>query len=416
MTTKPDLHTPWRDEEAELQQRHVGRQQELDAVLGAARAFVGGGNPLPVYLFGPRGVGKSHLLTLVHNQVRDDNSGDVQLLVVPEDIPEHRAAEQLVQRMDDLRTGRKRWKGGPTEATAPAGRRIIFFEGLDRQLKAMDVKGRRRLRQLLDLGPKTWLVSTGVTLGRVLVDPDEAFYGAFTAWPINALDDEEASSLLANCMRPENDESRSRYHARRKAMVVLAGGNPRALIALGWAFRDAPDRWASDHLYAVIKEFTAHYQMRYRDLSPQAQQMLEVLSEAPRELGPGELARALGMAQAQASVLGKRLVDDGVLRHRTEGRRSWYTLSEPLFRHWLEYRTSPWEDTRVGWLGRLLEAVMGSEGWPTCGGRIRTGPLRQRSTPPLRETKQRRKQLFVSRCTNGQTPLRKMILTRFAMR
>ena len=58
-------------------------------------------------------------------------------------------------------------------------------------------------------------------------------------------------------------------------------------------------------------------------------------------------------------MLGRRMVDDGVLRHRAEGRRAWYTLAEPLFRHWLEYRITSWEDTRVGWLGRLLEALMG---------------------------------------------------------
>ena len=360
MTTKPDLYTPWRDLPADVRRRQVGRERELEAVLGSAGAFISGGSPLPVYVFGPRGVGKSHLFTLAHNQLREEaEKADIDLLVIPEDIPAHRSAVELIQRMEDIKTRRTRWRGESGQPATASRRRIVFFEGLDRQLTALGPKGRRRLRQILDQGPETWLAGTGVSLGKELVDPDEAFYGAFAPWPIGALDDEEALSLLEGFTLKEGAPPDPRHDARRKALVALAGGNPRALIALGWAFREAPEQWASDHLHSVLKEFTAHYQMRFRDLSPQAQQMLELLSEAPRELNPGELAKALGISQAQASVLGGRMVDEGVLRRRSEGRRSWYTVAEPLFRHWLEYRTASWEDTRVSWLGRLLEALMG---------------------------------------------------------
>lgn len=70
MTTDIDAYTPWREPAETLEQRHVARREELDALLGAVRAFLAGRRPLPIYLFGPRGSGKSHLLAMAVNTLR----------------------------------------------------------------------------------------------------------------------------------------------------------------------------------------------------------------------------------------------------------------------------------------------------------------------------------------------------------
>ena len=128
-------------------------------------------------------------------------------------------------------------------------------------------------------------------------------------------------------------------------------------------------------LCRVLYGFTAHYQLLFRDLPGQGQQLVELMALAPRALSPTEMSARLGMSPAQVSTIARRLLDNGVLRSRQEGRRSWYSLSEPLFRYWLEYRSAPWSQTRVGLIARLLEALGTSTGIRRLRARAAACPL-----------------------------------------
>lgn len=336
-----DLYTPWREAEASLGARHVNRETELAAIEAGSEQLAAGQTPLPLYLFGPRGAGKSHLLALTRHRLANRFT----VALIPEDIATARKPERLLARVEAQLSRVRR----------AAGRReVVLLEGFDRHLQALGKQGRRALRRMLDEKPEQWWITTGVTLPPELTGKDEAFYGAFDPWPLEPLEPADAARLLDTLA----DGEAPRWVARRNTLVTVAGGNPRALVALGRACREHPSRWASDQLHAVIRDFTAHYQMRFRDLSPQAQQIVEILAEAPGEVTPSELAEALESTTSQMSVQANRLVDEGHLRQRSEGRQSFYRLAEPLFRYWLEYRTATWAETRTGWLSRLLEAMM----------------------------------------------------------
>jgi hypothetical protein len=200
-----------------------------------------------------------------------------------------------------------------------------------------------------------WILGTGIALTGELTKTTEAFYGAFDPWPLEPLTEEEAETLLDRISNLAPDAPG--WPARRRTLVLLAGGSPRALVALGEACRQEPRAPASDRVHAVLDQLTPYYQLRFRARSPQSQRLVELLADAPRELAPTELAAELGCSVAQISVQAGRLVDDGVLRHRSEGRQSWYRLAESLFRYWLEYRSTLWDETRIASAIRLLESA-----------------------------------------------------------
>ena len=361
MSRAIDVYTPWRDAPECLLERHVGRAEPLRAIRSAIAAFARGGAPVHLYLFGPRGMGKSHVLALGRNTALiAAETPTPPMVTVPEDIPELGTADALLSRVASLQRGPSwlRW-GEPIGDPLGHGPLVVFIEGLDRQLHAMSAHERRRLRGLLDERGPFLLIGTGLSLSDPFTNHDEAFYGAFSAWPIHALDDDEAGALLSRVSdSPPDDDA---WRARRQALVTLAGGCPRTLVALGQSCAAEPTAWASAHLYGVVQQFTAHYQMRFRDLSPQQQAAVEVLALAPRELSPTELGALLGISTSHASGLCHRLGDGGVLLSRSEGRSSWYRIAEPLFRFWMEYRNAPWEQTRAGLLGHLIEAVLAPE-------------------------------------------------------
>lgn len=374
----PELYTPWR-EPAAVVARHVGRERELEALRSAIRAFLAGGRPVHLYLFGPRGVGKSHLLTMITAELEEEarKAGAV-MITMPEDIPVLRSARATMRRIDRP-GGVSRWARRMDDGTSEEqARRIVLFEGLDRQLRGLDVNGRRELRRLLeDRGD--YLIATGASLDSAFTGKEEAFYGAFDPWPLEVLGDETARQLVTRFVGESCDPEDADWNARLQILVTLAGGNPRALLAMGEACASEPEGWVSDHLYSVLRQLTAHYQMRFRDLSPQAQQIVEVMAEAPGELTPTEVGVALGLTTTQVSVQAGRMVQDGVLARRSEGRASWYMISEPMFRYWLECRTRPWEQTRVARRTReiqqrLMSVGMGSEFRPSPATVLRERP------------------------------------------
>ena len=65
MALNAEPFSPWHEAPAALSARHVGRARELDALTSGAAAFARGRAPLPMYLFGEPGSGKSHLLALM---------------------------------------------------------------------------------------------------------------------------------------------------------------------------------------------------------------------------------------------------------------------------------------------------------------------------------------------------------------
>ncbi|MCB9760473.1 MAG: hypothetical protein H6739_11595 [Alphaproteobacteria bacterium] len=397
MNDGPDLYTPWREDQAQVKRRHVGRASEMDALRGAIRDFAEGGAPLPIYLFGPRGVGKSHVLTLIATELRPLlKAKGVPLIIVPEDIPLMRDAGEVLSRMEpEMQTpGWMRWDQPRHRAPdPPESRRVVLFEGLDRQFNALHRQERRALRRALDDG-KTYLVGTGVSLGSAFTGREEAFFGAFDPWPLDGLDDQLSGTLLDRVVAGTPVTKQPHWAARREALVTLSGGSARALIALGAACVASPEVWATDALYAVVRQFTAHYQMRFRDLSSWGQKIVEVLAEAPRELTPTDLSELLNAGAAHMAVQCGRMEDDGVLLRRAKGRHTWYRIAEPLFRYWLEYRTALWNQTRIGWLGKLLESILSPAEVATAWWRNPDGELRSVAAGVLEKSEEGRSEAW----------------------
>ena len=364
------LYTPWVETGAALRDRNVGREEELALIRDGARRLIQGDRALPLYFFGPRGTGKSHVLALAVAELQlSALTGGLAIHTVPQDVPQGGSADELWRRVCRP-PGHAPWLDWGSPRQSPKiGTAMVIIEGFDRHTRALGTAGCRELRALLREHPGVWLVGTGARLTDELTDRDAAFYGYFDTRPIAPFAEPEAAELLD---RQVSDEVRSleRWSARKAAALTLAGGNPRALIALANALSAAPKEEIATRLVQVLDEFTAHFQLRFQDLSANEQQLVELLSIAPRALGPTEVASRLGGGSSTWSTVAGRLQESGVLRSQHDGRNSWYFISEPLFRYWLECRGAPWRETRVAWLGGLLELALGPtepvETWADC--------------------------------------------------
>ncbi len=348
-----ELYTCWSEPPEALLWRHVGRAGLLDRLLEGARRFFAGEDPRAVWIHGPPGSGRTHLLAVLAERLAEGaEAAGVELVRVHEDLPGHRSAEALRQRL--ARSGDLRpwtlWPDEEASGGAESSRRVLLFDGLDRQLRSLGANGRTALRAAL--AGTTWIVGTADRGPEEVTSPTEAFRGAFSVEALGPLPEREAEDLLDRT-GPED----SARPGRRATLVVLAGGVPRTLVALSEQVAAEPDGSAAGHLSRVLANWTPELRLRYRGLSSQAQRVLERVSEAPRALTPTELARHLGRSPSAISVLCNRLVDDGVLRREVRGRNSLYTVVDPVLRYWLEERGGAWPGSRIHLACELLEVA-----------------------------------------------------------
>lgn len=359
-----EIYTPWREAPESLRARSVGRSPLLSRIGQSARAFGSGKPPLPLYLFGPRGIGKSHIVALLRPEF--ERLG-IKVILLSEDIPAISSADSLLQRAKED-PDVPAWMRGPkqVEREGPTRPTLLVIEGLDRRFSELGStptgrQERQRLRHAWDQNPHVWVIGTGVELSDALTEAGEPFFGWFDPEPVGSLSDEEATALLDKVVT-EEVRLAPHWRGRREALIPLAGGSPRVLVTLAetCSSQQGADE-ASEALLTAVDRFTAHYQLRFRDLSGVSQQIVEKLAFVSGELGPSELARSLEMAAQGVGTQCRRLVDDGVLSRREEGGATWYRIAEPLFRFWLEYRNGPWRSTRVAVAASLLQALYSAE-------------------------------------------------------
>lgn len=356
------LYTPWIETGDALRARHIDREEELAVLVEGVQRLIQGTPALPLYFFGPHGTGKSHLLALILQELRPTlMAAGVAVHLLSEDIPPCTSAHELWRRMASDPTHAPWLDWGLPLPVVQITRALVVIEGFDRHLRALQTSDCRAFRALLREHPEIWLVTTGTHLPDAMTGKDAAFFGTFDTRSLQPLRDTSAGDLLD---RQVSDDVRTqmRWPARKATVLTLTGGNPRVLLALAKACSATPQAEIAHSLLKVLDDVTPYVQLRFQDLSTHEQQLVELLSLAPRCLGPTEIASRLGGVPSTWSTIARRLQDQEILSVQQEGRNAWYRISEPLFRYWLEYRGAPWHQTRVAWVGRLLEQACGPAG------------------------------------------------------
>jgi DNA-binding MarR family transcriptional regulator len=351
-----DPFTPWQESGEVLLARTVALDEALRWLVSACKAFLEDKRPTWCLVVGPRGSGKSHLLQLARTQLSDP---DV-VTWVGEDTAGGTDADALWNRI---------WNPEDPWGWAPpakrAERRILFVEGLDRLLGGLKPEGRWAFRHHLQ---ESGAFLVGTALGaEIAAQSGEAFFGQLDTWGLEPLSLEAARELFLRVSGEAERAPVALTLTRREALLRMSGGSPRAIMVLAEAVQgtEGDALGAAEGLLQAVQRLVTHYQQRFHDLPPLGQQILEVLARAPRELTAREVQQHTGASSAAVSMTARTLESAGILHRQpdeADARVSRYSLAEPLFRYWLEYRTMPsWESTRSAWLGKLLGEVLTRE-------------------------------------------------------
>ena len=340
-----------------LESLFVVRHHILDNLMSSVEELGATPSPHHTLLVGPRGSGKTHLISLVYHRsahlVEQGRCERLRIAWLPEDpwtiVSYSRLLAAILERLSpDAELN------GVDEAELDARLRItsredgpilVLMENVDRILEALGDLGQQRFRNLLQTESGILIIGSTTVLDRTLSDHAYPFFGFFDTIRLKpfspaqardmlrALAKESGNEDLANAL--EGDGARARIHT----IAHLAGGQPRLWALLGSALTVDELNDLTNLLLNRFDDLTPFFQEQLARLSPQQRLVVAELAAADRPLAVKELAGRIGADQRSAAKTVSDLTDRGwlepvstIFANLLDRRRTYYELAEPLAR------------------------------------------------------------------------------------
>lgn len=341
------------------------RRDLAERLLRRYTAIAEQGGSHHTMLVGPRGSGKSHVLTYVSKKLLgDDATGSTPaIIMLPEE--ERRIARPFDFVLALLRTMkipedaiRARVRGTDreslmAEATSMldeklSGRQaVILSENLNDIFDALGSDALPRLRAFFQEHANISMLGTTTVLWSDSDRPDHPFYGFFEIVSLQELTRQEAHRYLRALAKTDGNESLWRAlasemgKARVKAIYHLTGGNPRLLTMLSaFLTADNLDKLVAPFVQMADRELTPYYQQRLDRLSPTQCKVAMLLTDTPTPQTVTEIMERGYLQQQITSRALNDLLQTGLVNRHRRGREIYYELREPLLRLVLDLKVS----------------------------------------------------------------------------
>ncbi|NEO97416.1 MAG: tetratricopeptide repeat protein [Symploca sp. SIO2E9] len=328
-------------------------------------------------LIGARGIGKTHLVSLVYHRIhkldelqdrlliawlREEEWGVTSFLdlllrifraLVEEygDLPQSpskNGQDKLSEQVESL------YQLSPDRAELAATQLLkqvignhtllLLVENLDEIFAGLGDEGQKQLRAFLQESSSCTILATSQSLFNGVKLQTSPFYGFFSIRHLKDLTPEDATQLLANIARLKGDRELESFiltvtgRDRIQAIHYLAGGNHRVYIILSEFLTHKSLDELVEPFMQMVDDLTPYYQARMNYLSPQQRKIIEFLCDCHHPVPVKEIAQRCFISHQTASSQLKDLRDKGYVTSQAIGRQSYYEPCEVLMRFCLEVK------------------------------------------------------------------------------
>ncbi len=362
---------------ARLRHTSVAREHIVDNAIESLRGSVGRKSKHHLLFIGPRGIGKTHLLSCIEDTVQSDEtlSADVVVVRFPEESNRTLSFADfligLCEILKDVVEDEPLWaelfarvqteedSARVVDILAPAIREqnrqhnrtlLVMLENLGeiftRQIRDKNDLGSLRKFLMADNG--CLLLATAPLHFDAITDVGQPFYDFFDIQILENQSFEETVEVIRlNLSWEKHEDILENFEGMRprlQALYRMTGGNPRLTMMLYELIAHESITRVQDQFQLLLDRISPFYQGRLNDLPPGQRALLECLaSMRDREKTPAAIAARMRMSQQEASSLLKRLSDAQYLRavqHPLDKRSRLYTIREGFFDIWLAMNLS----------------------------------------------------------------------------
>ena len=355
-----------------LRHTSVAREHLLDNAIESLRGSVGRKSKNHLLFIGPRGIGKTHLLSCIEDAVQSDETLSASVVIVRfpeesnrtlsfadfligmcgilkevlEDEPLWTELFAAVETEEDDARVADTLVPAIREENRRRGRTLLVMlenlgEILTRQIR--DKNAVAALRKFLMADNGCLLLATAPLHFDGITDVGQPFYDFFDIQILENLSFEETVEVIRLNLEWEERtdilETLEDMRPRLRALYQMTGGNPRLTMMLYELISHESVTSVQDQFHLLLDRISPFYQGRLNDLPPGQRALLECLaSMRDQEKTPAAIAARMRMSQQETSSLLKRLTDAHYLRadrHPQDRRSRLYTIREGFFDIWL---------------------------------------------------------------------------------
>jgi len=354
--------TPSMNDPALLEAIFTARSWLAEQVIAAIRDSVQTDSRHYLLLHGPRGIGKTHLVSLVYYRVKRDESLDTKLRIawLQEDpyavssyprllrailsqldhdysLPGWQERLSEIENLDDTNQIERSLEYALLEYLN--GRvLLLIMENLDEVFAGLGDDGQKKLRAFLQTRSLATILATSTSLLPDLEERDRPFFGTFKKYPLPPFSFQDCVDVLVRIAEFRHDHILAetlrspKGRARIHAIHHLAGGNPRIYVM----FYQFLSRESLDQLILpfmkLVDELMPYYQARMQTISPQQRTLIDIIRRNESPIAVRDISKAAFITSQSASRELKTLRDLGYVESNQVGRESLYELREPLMR------------------------------------------------------------------------------------
>ncbi|MCP5158695.1 MAG: tetratricopeptide repeat protein [Gammaproteobacteria bacterium] len=330
------------------------------------------------FLFiGPRGIGKTHLLSLIEDEIAAASDLSAHYVVARFPEESHRTLSfadfllGLCEILSDMLPEEPLWRDlhqrlrteeedvTITDTLVPALRRqnrarhrtvLVMLENLGemftRQIKKKPDIAALRKFFMDDNG--CLLLATAPLHFDAITSVEEPFYDFFDVQILEDLSEAETLELIRrNLEWEQRDDLLQDFDSLRPKLLALykmTGGNPRLTVMLYELIANDAITEVRQQFQILLDRITPFYQSRLNDLPPQERAVLETMAVMrDQEKTPAAITARMRLSQPQTSSLLKRLTEARYLRstpHPQDKRSRLYSIREGFFDIWLAMNLS----------------------------------------------------------------------------
>ena len=360
-----------------LRHTSVARQHLLDNAIESLRGSVGRKSKNHLLFIGPRGIGKTHLLSCIEDVVQSDEALGASVVVVrfPEESNRTLSFADFLIGMcgilKDVLEDEPLWSelfatvqteeddARVADTLVPAIREenrrrdrtlLVMVENLGEILgrQIRDKNDVAALRKFLMADNGCLLLATAPLHFDGITDVGQPFYDFFDIQILENLSFDETVEVIRLNLEWEERTDILRFledmRPRLRALYRMTGGNPRLTMMLYELIAHESVTSVQDQFHLLLDRISPLYQGRLNDLPPGQRALLECLaSMRDQEKTPAAIAARMRMSQQETSSLLKRLSDAHYLRavgNPRDRRSRLYTIREGFFDIWLSMNLS----------------------------------------------------------------------------
>lgn len=377
-----------------LRQTSVGREHLLDNALESVCGSLGRRSKHHMLFIGPRGIGKTHLLSRVEDAIQSDEALSTQSVVVrfPEESNQTLSFADfligLCRILKDVLEDEPIWAelfnavetdeddNKVIDTLVPAIREqnrqcgrtlVVMLENLGeiftRQIRNKDDIASLRKFLMADNG--CLLMATAPLHFHGITDIKQPFYDFFDIQILENLTFDETVEVIRRNLDWDGRTgilgSLNDMRPRLQALYRMTGGNPRLIMMLYELIAHESVTQVQDQFHLLLDRISPFYQSRLNDLPPSQRALLECLARMrDQDKTPATIAARMRMSQQETSSLLKRLSDAHYLcaAENPEDKRSrLYRIREGFFDIWLAMNLSRTSRKRLPYLLELFSLL-----------------------------------------------------------